>query len=139
MRSIGPLVALGALICVSVAAAKDFRHGDLRVCGAAKCVAVTDRAALRDLSAFIYGTRRVTIVRSPRVGAPAYELRFRNGYVTGMVGTARLDRFRGQGVICGRFRTGKWYSLPARASRELRSLAARLEPLRLSRAVPRSC
>jgi hypothetical protein len=139
MRSIGLLVALGALICVSVAAAKDFRPGDLRLCGPARCVAVTDRGALRELSSFIYGTRRVTIVRSPRVGAPAYELRFKNGYVAGMVGTSRVDRFRSQGVICGRFRTGKWYRLPARAARTLRTLAAPIEPLRVSSAVPRSC
>jgi hypothetical protein len=139
MRSIGPLAALAALICVSVAAAKDFRPGDLRLCGAARCVGVADRGALRDLSAFIYGTRAVTMVRSPNVGASAYELRFKNGYVAGMVGTTRLDRFRSQGVICGRFRTGKWYRLPIRVSRELRTLAAPLEPLRLSRVVPRSC
>jgi hypothetical protein len=139
MRSIGALAVLGLLICASVAAAKDFHPGDLRLCGAARCVAVTDRAALRDLSSFVYGTRRVTIVRSPRVGAPVYELRFRNGYVAGMVGAGRVDRFRSHGVICGRFQRGKWYGLPARVSRELRSLAAPLEPLRLSRAVPRSC
>jgi hypothetical protein len=139
MRSIGLLAALGALICVSVAAAKDFRPGDLRLCGALRCVAVADRGALRDLSSFIYGTRRVTIVGSPRVGAPAYELRFKNGYVAGMVGTSRVDRFRSQGVICGRFRTGKWYRVPVRAARRLRALAARVEPLRLTRVVPQSC
>jgi hypothetical protein len=67
------------------------------------------------------------------------ELRFTNGYVTGVVAGAALDRFRAYGVNCGRFVRGRWYLLPERAAREVRRIAASLEPLHVNRTVPRSC
>jgi hypothetical protein len=66
--------------------------------------------------------------------SPYFELRFRNGYVTGIVATQRLDRFLSYGVYLGRFRRGRWYRVPPRLGQEFRELTASLAPLRLTRA-----
>jgi hypothetical protein len=133
------LLALGALLATSQASAKDFRPGDLQVCGKGRCVPIVNRAVLPVFSAFYWGPSRV--VRAPKVpvGAPAFELRFGHDYVSGIVATRRLDRFRAYGFYCGRFQRGKWYRVPKRAVRELRRLTAPLRPLRVSRTVPPSC
>jgi hypothetical protein len=147
------LAALGALAAVLVPAAhaKDFRPGDLRVCNAERCVAITNRAALEALGGFYYGgtcppaalkdgacmpNERTPprAVPAVKLGEPAFELRFRNGYATGIVATARLDRFLSYGVNLGWFRRGRWYRVPAPAARELRRLASDLQPLRVTRA-----
>ena len=57
-----------------------------------------------------------------------------NANVAGIVATKRLDCFLSYGVYLERFRRGKWYSVPARAARALRTLAAGLRPLRLTSA-----
>jgi hypothetical protein len=75
-----------------------------------------------------------TGVRSPRLGAAAFELRFSNGYATGIVATRRLDRFLSYGVHLERFRRGTWYRVPAALAAELRRLGAALKPLRVTRA-----
>jgi hypothetical protein len=62
-----------------------------------------------------------------------FELRFRNGYVTGIVAATRLDRFLSYGVYLGRFTPGRWYRFPDKVARELRRLAAPLAPLRVTR------
>jgi hypothetical protein len=68
------------------------------------------------------------------MGAPFFELKFRNDYVTGIVATRRLDRFLSYGVHLGHFKRGSWYRVPARAALELRKLTAGLEPFRVSAA-----
>lgn len=128
------LVASTALVFISAAGAKDFDPGDLRVCDASRCVPIRARNVLPMLSAFYYGDAQPPIARTPRMGAPMFELRFRNGYVTGIVATRRVDRFLSYGVHVGHFRRGTWYHLPAKASLELRRLTATLEPLRITRA-----
>jgi hypothetical protein len=133
------VLVLSAGLIATPAAAKNFGPGDLRLCGAERCATITDRAALRALSGFIYSDGRSALAGTPSVGAPVFELRFKNGYVAGMIGAAGLDRFRGHGVICGRFRRGSWYRLPAVAAIDMRRLTARLTPLHLTAAVPRSC
>jgi hypothetical protein len=134
------LLLAGGVICTSVASAKDFRPSDLRLCGVERCVTITDRAVLNSMGTFIYGNGRPPIARAPRLGAPVLQLRFRNGYVAGLLGSARLDRFRSHGVICGRFRRGNWYLLPPALAHDLRRLAGtRLQPLGLTGRVPRSC
>ncbi len=139
-RSIVLLLLAGGVICTPVAWAKDFRPGDLRLCGVERCTAITDRAVLDSMSTFIYSDGRPPIAPAPRPGAPVLQLRFRNGYVAGLVGSARLDRFRSLGVICGRFRRGIWYRLPPALAHDLRRLAGtRLQPLGLTERVPRSC
>jgi hypothetical protein len=128
------LVAASALVVLPSAAAKEFRPGDLRVCNARHCVAIVKGGVLERIGAFYYGRYGLTPVRRPALRVPYYELRFRNGYATGIVATARLDRFLSYGVNSGRFAARRWYSVPLGVSAELRRLTRGLRPLRLSRA-----
>jgi hypothetical protein len=133
------LVAAALLTAVAfavapVATAKDFGPGDLRVCNARRCVPITNRAVLPLLGSFYYGPSAPRVAPRPRIGAPAFELRFRNGYATGIAASARLDRFLSYGVNLERFRRGVWYRLPARLSAELRRLTAGMKPLRVTQA-----
>jgi hypothetical protein len=89
---------------------------------------------LRMLGTFYYGLNSPPLARAPRLGAPMFELRFTNGYATGIVASARLDRFLSYGVNLGHFRRGSWYRFPAQVSLELRRLARPLTPLHLTRA-----
>jgi hypothetical protein len=122
------------LVDVPASAAKDFRPGDVRLCNATRCLAVQDRPALRMLGAFYYGPDSPPLARQPRLGAPMFELRFTNGYVTGIVSSVELDRFLSYGVNLGHFRRGSWYRFPQQVSLELRRLARPLTPLHLTRA-----
>jgi hypothetical protein len=129
------VVAAAAALTAPAATAKDFGPGDLRLCNAKRCVPITKPAVLPLLGRFYYAASSPpTAARSPRLGAAAFELRFSNGYVTGIVATRRLDRFLSYGVHLRRFRRGAWYRIPAPLSAELGRLGAALEPLRLTRA-----
>jgi hypothetical protein len=131
------IVAGTALLAVPAAGAKDFHPGDLRVCNAKRCVAITSRAVLPQLGSFYYGNYGLTPMQRPAFGAFGvryYQLRFRNGYVSGIVAGARLDRFLSYGVNLGRFVRNRWYALPRRLSAELRRVTAGLSPLRLTHA-----
>lgn len=130
--SIGALAVSAALVAADLGTAKDFGPGDLRVCNAKRCVPIMNRDVLPAFGSFLYSGRRPAAASKPRLGEPVFELRFDNGYVTGIVGTAKLDRFLSYGVNLNRFRRGTWYRLPTRAARELRRLTERLEPLRLT-------
>jgi hypothetical protein len=132
------LIATVALLAVPAAGAKDFRPGDLRVCGRTTCVPIMSRTVTRILSSYYWGPRHVARAGPVRNGAPAFELRFRDGHPSGMVASAWLNRFRAYGFFCDRFERGKWYRFPARAVAEVRRLTPGLEPLRVS-ARPRSC
>ena len=123
-----------ALLAVPAAGAKDFHPGDLRVCNAKRCVAITSRAVLPQLGSFYYGSYGLTPIHRPALGVRYYQLRFRDGYVSGIVAGARLDRFLSYGVNLGRFVSGRWYALPRRLSAELRRVTAGLSPLRLTHA-----
>jgi hypothetical protein len=128
------LVALSALLVLPAASAKEFHPGDLRFCDARSCVPIVNRAALPQLDSFYYGGCPPARVPRPKLGAPYYELRFRNGYVTGIVATRRFDRFLSYGVNLDRFIQSKWYAVPHHMSSQLRRLAAGLRPLHLTRA-----
>jgi hypothetical protein len=132
-RLLGALLLAAVLVFVSAAAAKDFRPGDLRVCNAKRCVSIVKPNVLPTLGSFYYSGGQPPTARAPRLGAPMFELRFRNGYATGIVATGKLDRFLSYGVNLDRFRRGTWYRVPARLALELRRLTARLEPMRLTR------
>jgi len=129
---LGAFVVVTALVLACSAAAKDFKPGDLRVCNTARCVAISDQDVLDAVSTFYYGTSKLSVVPRPRMGAPAFELRFRNGYATGIVGSATLDRFLSYGVNLDRFERGRWYRVPAPAAAELRRLTAGLTPLQVT-------
>jgi hypothetical protein len=92
------------------------------------------RDVLPEVGSFYYTGPCPARVRRPKLGAPYYELRFRNGYVTGIVATRRLDRFLTYGVIDQRFARDAWYAVPRKVSGELRRLTADLRPFRLTRA-----
>lgn len=128
------IVAASALLVMPSASAKDFGPGDLRVCNATRCVAIVNRAVLPLLGSFYYSGPALAHVRTPALGTPYFELRFRNGYATGIVATARLDRFLSYGVHLERFARNQWYAVPRRLSEELRRLTAGLRPLRVTRA-----
>jgi hypothetical protein len=134
MRAVAILAAAVALLAVPAAVAKDFQPGDLRLCNATRCVPVLAREAVEALSGFYYTGAQPARAPTVRLGAPAFQLRFRNGYVTGIVATAKLDRFLSYGVYLGRFQRGVWYLLPDVAARELRRLAVGLTPLRITQA-----
>jgi hypothetical protein len=126
---VGLLVA-AALLAVPAASGKDIKPGDVRLCNSKRCVSITNRVVLGKLESFYYGSYALTTVRRPTRGAPYYELQFRNGYVTGIVATKRLDHFLSHGVNVGRFAQGRWYGVPPRVSAELRRLAVGLRPFR---------
>ncbi|MFN2469454.1 MAG: hypothetical protein ABR583_00355 [Gaiellaceae bacterium] len=119
---------------VADATAKDFKPGDLRMCGAAKCVVITEREATKGFASLIYTGGPPKRAAAPQLGVRYFELRFKNGYVPGIVAAARLDRFLSHGLVLSRFRRGTWYRVPVAAARKLRALGAGLRPLRLTRA-----
>ena len=131
---VGALGAVALLVVAPGASAKEFRPGDLRVCSRLRCVAIVSRPVLQQLGAFYYtGRSSPPEARAPRLGARAFELRFSDGYVTGVVAASELDRFLSFGVNLGRFAPGQWYRFPKAVARDVRMLAAPLEPLRLTR------
>jgi hypothetical protein len=128
------ILAAAALVVVPGAAAKDFDPGDVRLCNRERCVPIAKPAVLPLLSRFYYWRGHPAIARPVALGAPAFELRFRNGYATGIVATGRLDRFLSYGVHLERFQAGVWYVMPTPLADELRRLARGLRPLRVTRA-----
>jgi hypothetical protein len=133
-RRYATVIALlaAALVLTSVAGAKEFKPGDLRLCNSARCVTIRDQRTLDRLASLIYTGPPPAVARTPRMNTPYFELRFRSGYVPGIVATKRLDRFLSYGVYLERFQGGTWYRVPPRAARALRILAAGLRPLRLT-------
>ena len=128
------LLTAATLLVLPSASAKNFGPGDLRVCNATRCVAIVNREVLPQLGSFYYSGPVPARVRGPALGAPYYELRFDNDYVTGIVASRRLDRFLSFGVYVGRFARNGWYAVPPRLSEELRRLTVGLRPLRVTRA-----
>lgn len=128
------VVAASAFVALPSASAKDFRPGDVRVCDATRCVPILNRSVLPHLTSFYYNGPLPVRSARPALGTPYYELRFRNGYVTGIVATRRLDRFLTYGVHDQRFTRDRWYAVPHRVSMELRRLTDALRPLRLTHA-----
>jgi hypothetical protein len=128
------LCAASALLVLTSASAKDFRPGDLRVCNKTRCIAIVNHDVLPEIGSFYYNGPCPERVRRPKLGAPYYELRTPNGYVTGIVATRRLDPFLTYGVNDGRFARDRWYAVPRKLSGELRRLTVDLHPRRLTRA-----
>ena len=85
---IASFVTLAMLLVAPAAASKGFEPGDLRICNAKRCVPIMSRPALTALGVFYYiGTKPPSRAPRAHVGAPSFELRFDNGYVTGIVAT----------------------------------------------------
>jgi hypothetical protein len=129
------LAVIVVLAAVPAASAKGFEPGDLRVCNATRCKPIMYRPAVTSLGELYYTSLRPPVrAARPRLGARAFELRFDNGYVTGIVAAANLDRFLSYGVNLGRFGAGRWYRVPRQAAKQLRRLTAGLVPLHVTRA-----
>ena len=130
-RRLGAALLAGIVVLLGAvdASAKDFGPGDLRVCNAHRCVPITRRAVLPLLGSFYYSGPKPAAVAAPRFGARAFELRFRNGYATGIAAGPALDRFLSYGVHLERFRARVWYQIPPVLAAEVRRLAAGLKPL----------
>ena len=133
---LGAVVAAVALLVPS-ASAKDFGPGDVSVCNASRCVAIAAPRGVSQLRPFYFSGPALAHVRAPALGTPYYELRFDNGYATGIVATSRLDRFLSYGVHLERFARDQWYAVPPKLAAELRRLTAGLAPLRLTGAALR--
>ena len=131
-RVAAALVAVAALAATPAATAKEFKPGDLRVCNAKRCVPIRNRALMPLIGTFYYGPRAARVAPSAPLGARYFELRFSNGYVSGIAATAKLDRFLSYGVNLEHFHRGVWYRIPARLSAELRRLTAGMKPLRVT-------
>ena len=126
------LACVAVLLAVPAADAKDLRPGDLRLCDLARCVPIRDRRALDAIGRFYYGSPQPSRAAKARKDERMYQLRFRNGYVTGFVAGRRLDRFLSGGVNLGQFAAGVWYRMPAVAAAEIRRLAHGLPPLHVT-------
>jgi hypothetical protein len=130
------LVCLFAAVAAFAAPLADakFRSGDLRVCNANRCMAIVDPDIVPRIGYFYYPTSPLVRMRRPALGTRYYELRFRNGDVTGIVAGQRLGRFLSYGVNPDRFKRGQWYAVPRRVSAELRRLTVGMRPYHLTRA-----
>lgn len=129
-------MALTALLVFAPgAAAKDLRPGDLRVCAGSRCLPVRSHLVLHEISRFYYGPRAAVRASAPSRRALYVELRFRDGYVTGIAAGPRFDHFLSFGVNLDQFSARVWYAIPARAARGISRLAMRLRPRRLPRDV----
>jgi hypothetical protein len=123
-----------ALVVLPSASAKDFHAGDLRVCNEKRCVPIVSRDVVAKLGPFYYHSGSPPSTTAARLGSPYYELRFRTGYVTGIVATKKLDRFLSYGVDLERFARGHWYAVPPALAHEFQRVTSGMKPLRLTRA-----
>lgn len=136
-RSRFALVVIAALLVLALPQAanarttKQFRPGDVRVCGVHRCVAIRSQRVLDSLARFYYGRPAPTRTAAPRKRAAYFRLVYRNGYVTGVAAGARFTRFFSFGVNLGQFADGTWYAVPGPVAAELRLLAQNLSPGRL--------
>jgi hypothetical protein len=126
-----PIVLASSAVLAATATAKEFPPGGVMVCGATQCRVASD-AQSRAFSDLLWGDRPVTLARTPRLGSPIYQLRFKTGPV-GAIITATAIRVHG--LRCGRFRRGLWYRLPP----VLRDAADGLKPKPLRPFIPPSC
>jgi hypothetical protein len=109
------------------------RRGLALTLGVVAVLVAASTAPAKRLGAFYYtGSSSPPETGTPRLGARAFELRFDNGYVTGVVAAAKLDRFLSFGVNLERF-AAQGYRLSKGVVQEPRRLAAPLEPLRVTR------
>ncbi len=122
------VVAAVAVAGAPAAAAKDFRPGDVRVCGASRCLPISHRLALASISSFYYGAPTPDVAKAPSRRAHSVELRFSNGYVTGVAAGRRFDKFLSFGVNLGQFRARTWYDVPPPAATEIERIASKLHP-----------
>jgi hypothetical protein len=125
---VGAVVVSLALGLAPLAEAKTFEPGDVSVCGAAKCIPLNNRAALNALSAFYYSAEVPKSESKPPAYSHYVQLRYRNGYVTGIAAGPGYDHFLSYGVNEDQFTTRTWYAIPPAASKAIKKLATKLRP-----------
>jgi hypothetical protein len=132
-RVLAGLLLVGSLMATSIAGAKGFEPGDLSVCDASRCVSIRSQSVLNAVASFYYDSARPPArARAPRLGTPFFRLEFSNGYVSGIIAGAALERFLSYGVNLDQFKEGVWYRVPRRAVDGLLRLTVGLTPLRLT-------
>jgi hypothetical protein len=129
------LVALLVLVLSPVASAKQFRPGDVRACGAHRCIAIRSQRVLDALAEFYYGRPSPTQTVAPKKRSRYLRLVYSDGYVTGIAAGSRFTDFLSFGVNLGQFSGRTWYAMPGPVAAELRLLAPRLAAARLSKHV----
>ena len=75
-------------------------------------MALVRREVMPQLGSFYYSGPALAHLRQPALGTRTFELRFRNGYVTGIVAGSSLGRFLSYGVHLERFDAGTWVPMP---------------------------
>jgi hypothetical protein len=122
------IVLVAVCLAVTATAAnattmKEFRPGDVRVCGVDRCVPIRSQRVLDVLARFYYGRPAPTRAAAPGKRASYLRLVYRNGYVTGVAAGSRLTRFLSFGVNLGQFGARMWYAVPDPVAAELRRLS----------------
>jgi hypothetical protein len=136
-RVLAGMIVLGALIVSPGAAAKAFTQGDVQLCSPQRCLPITSQPVLNSLAAFYYDSaKRPVRTFAPIAGTLSFKLEFANGYVSGVVGGSKLDRFRSGGVNLDQFQQRVWYWLPTRVASGLRRLAVGLRSAAGTRSEP---
>src|SRR6516164_792782 len=97
------LVALLVLVLSPVASAKQFRPGDVRACGAHRCIAIRSQRVLDALAEFYYGRPSPTQTVAPKKRSRYLRLVYSDGYVTGIAAGSRFTDFLRFGVNLGLF------------------------------------
>lgn len=132
--SLALLAALLLLVLTQVASArsmKQFKPGDVRVCGADHCVAIRSQHVLDVLANFYYGRPLPTPAPAPRKHSVYLRLVYSDGYVTGIAAGSRFTHFLSFGVNLDQFTARTWYAVPTAVAAELHSAASHLSPRRL--------
>jgi len=125
---VGATVVAVALGLAPLAEAKTFKPRDVSVCGVTKCLPLTNRAALNALSAFYYSAEVPKSESKPPAHSHYVQLRYRNGYVTGIAAGSGYDHFLSYGVNEDQFTAQTWYAIPPAASAAIKTLAAKVRP-----------
>ena len=136
-RSRFAFALLAALLVLTLSQAasartmKQFRPGDVRACGAHRCVAIRSQHVLDTLAKLYYGRPSPTRTAAPKKRSPYLRLVYRNGYVTGIAAGSRFSHFLSFGVNLGQFAARTWYLVPGPVAAELRQLAPHLSAAQL--------
>jgi len=105
------MFALLLLVLSQVASArtmKQFRPGDVRACGAHRCVAIRSQRVLDALARFYYGRPAPMRTVAPRKRSLYLRLVYKDGYVTGIAAGPRFTHFLSFGVNLGQFASKTW-------------------------------
>ena len=110
---------------------KQFKPGDVRVCGVDHCVAIRSQRILDVLANFYYGRPLPSRTPAPHKHSVYLRLVFSDGYVTGIAAGSQFTHFLSFGVNLDQFASRTWYAVPTPVAAELHLVALHLNPGRL--------